>query len=204
MIGIRLGRIAAHVLVGLALSGCASDMSHQNLYDQIPGLWHAITRPGQLPAAPQTQVSSQIKSLHMTLPDQNWSATFIPVTRRDGAVTWQTGSTDAPRATLTIRNGVVIATRGLGDDLMASDTADLTRAKSGAKSATGQRTNRYLRGNGDLQSTIFICDYSRTTEQFIERCTGARTSITNTYGTSQSRQWLGPTLGYVELTFTDP
>lgn len=104
----------------------------------------------------------------------------------------------APSATVTTRNGVIIATRGLGDDLIAADITDLERAKAGTTPITGQREHRYLRANGDIQSAVFICNYTQTVQHGTEDCTGARRKIKNHYTQTKTRQWIGPNLGYAQ------
>jgi hypothetical protein len=61
------------------------------------------------------------------LPSQNVVATLIPRDTLDGVVTWRTGRGQ----TLSFRDGVLVATRSLGNDLMSADVAGTQAALRG-------------------------------------------------------------------------
>lgn len=192
------------IVGALALAGCSAtipasinSLNMQNGYQQISGLWYSVARAGKLPKPPQDTAGQ----LHLSIPSQNWEASFVPVAKKNGVTTWHAGNA----ASVSTRNGVILSSRGLGDDLMSSDANDALAAMAGQGGSTGQRENHYLRDDGRDYTVVFICDYSRQNQLFIEDCKGARRDITNQYWTTQSgnprksRQWLSPYLGYVDI-----
>lgn len=182
-------------LLALGLTGCASTSDTGTSFGQITGLWHSVTRSAQLPQ-PKGQGDG---TLSLSIPAQNWQMTFTPIAQRDGVVTWQAG-TGLSAVSVATRNGVVIATRGLGDDLISSDISGVMAGLAG-QADSGQRAYRLLDGDGGQRNLVFICDYDRAEGAWVETCYGAKQDITNTYpsNTGPSRQWLGPLLGYAEL-----
>lgn len=120
-------------------------------------------------------------------------------------------------ATLTMRNDVLIATRGIGDDLLSSDlTID---AGSPGPAGGGQRRMVFRSGEDrgiDLTMacevsdegprTITIVERSHRTHLLRERCVGGGGEIVNEYWIDsanglawQTRQWTGPRTGYVRF-----
>lgn len=139
--------------------------------------------------------------------------------------------TTTDRQTLTLRGGVLNATRGLGGDLMGADvsgSARLIRARSGGEAA---REMRWLSGEWQEEAERYSCRISRdsaetipsatggqvATQRMIEICRpqsrdgiGGGETFTNIYwvgstGTIwQSRQWIGPEKGYIALSLLRP
>ena len=187
-------------ILTLPLAGCSTSSVEQTHFQQMRGLWHAVLRPGQLPKSS----AGQAGRLHLSLPSLNWQATFQPLSQNQGVVTWQAGQD----ASVMTRNGVVIGTRGLGDDLISSEVEDLLSALAGSGRAEGHRENHYLNGNIEKQIRIFICDYGRGAEGMTETCYADGLEIQNHYagrsgsGFLQSRQWLSPQLGYADMNWT--
>ena len=110
--------------------------------------------------------------------------------------------------TLSFRDGVLVASRGLGLDLMESRVGDVVAAlRGGAAAAT--RSHAWLDGADRLVTRSFACRYAATSDGVRERCDGIGLGFENLYVVRggrivASRQWLGPEGGhiYVErLTF---
>lgn len=177
----------------LVLAGCGSNGGVRAELDQIQGVWFAITRPEKLP---QTDTDTQVGTLLVSLPDQNWQARFAAVSRRGDIVTWESHQRGNayPKITLTTRRGVVISTRGLGNDLMSSEVSDLQAGLSGRRQS-GQREYHFLDGNAEPRNHVFICDYTRQSTVLTEYCHGARLDVVNSYSlggaSGRSQQWLG-------------
>ncbi len=138
-------------------------------------------------------------------------ATLSPFGENRGVVTWI--SSDG--ITLSYRNGLLTATRGLGPDLMAADTREaLVAIRSGA--GTSVRVYDYLDGEDQPIRRSFICKANSAGREDIEiyglklhlrkvteDCSNPDYKIRNIYWISnqsriwQSKQWVGPDIGYV-------
>lgn len=117
--------------------------------------------------------------------------------------------------TLGYRGGLLVATRGLGPDLMAADTGQaLAAVRSGSGSYV--RIYDYLDGEDQAVRRSFVCSVKNkgsevieiyelklTLRKVIESCSNPEFQIRNTYWISnrnrirQSKQWIGPDVGYV-------
>lgn len=114
---------------------------------------------------------------------------------------------------ITLLNGIVVATRGMGDDVISADVHSVASAiSSRADSAEVPRTVRFLDGLGTERPLPLTCSISRskaaTTRSgslMVERCTGQGFDLSNRYQVgsdgvvTSSRQWISPQIGY--LTF---
>lgn len=129
------------------------------------------------------------------------------------------------KQTLSFRDGVLIASRGLGFDLMSSDTGIAVALITGRRSGTSDRSYRYLDGEWRERPLPMTCTYqpgaartlsfagtSYATVQVEETCQakGQSLTVTNSYwvtgnGTiALSRQWIGPALGHVTVQLVRP
>jgi hypothetical protein len=131
-------------------------------------------------------------------------------------VTWQTA--DSIAVTL-VGGGLVSSTRGLGDDLHASDLAQSAALVAAGRAGTAERRHVYLDGLSRPQSLRLTCTVTpggpevlvlngqrRPVVRIDERCQGQGQDFTNTYWRDargpvvrQSTQWLGPSLGVIHL-----
>jgi Group 4 capsule polysaccharide lipoprotein gfcB, YjbF len=104
---------------------------------------------------------------------------------------------------LTLKDGVLVGTRGLGFDLMSADVADILPAiqRNGREVV---RIHRYLDGEDQIVIQSFVCDFQGRRE-VTETCYGDGLKIENSYrinGAGKiifSRQWIGVEQGYVRL-----
>jgi hypothetical protein len=174
-------------------------------------------RPGELPlnrAALDTQEDS---FLEVTRERRRVTA-FLKASlqTRDsqpGEITvWRTDSNE----TLTTRGGVLVATRGLGGDLLSSS---LQLSGRGQAPASGERVLYVRSGDNSKTTLVLTCEVtdlgSETTtiierkyptRHVRERCTGGGGTVINDYWIDrgrprvrQSRQWAGPQIGYLRL-----
>lgn len=117
---------------------------------------------------------------------------------------------------VTFEDGLLIATRSLGADLMAADIDDIRPILRSGGNAV--RVHDYLNGLNQIERYSYQCDVtvigpetieiferSYRTTQVQEDCVSPDTSFTNIYwmdgdGTIwQSRQWVSPVIGYAEI-----
>ncbi|UOA34121.1 hypothetical protein DSM110093_03956 (plasmid) [Sulfitobacter sp. DSM 110093] len=100
---------------------------------------------------------------------------------------------------LSLRDGVLVGTRGLGFDLMNTDVSEMAMRDGGQ----AVRVHRYLDGENRIVIKSFICDY-KGVNPIVEACAGKNTQFQNSYRVSASkiiasRQWIGPEVGYIQV-----
>lgn len=130
--------------------------------------------------------------------------------------TWRTG--DGVNINLA-GPGVLQSTRGIGDDLMASDASAAIAALSAGEPARYRRMHRYIGASLRLTRDVYECTLAaegpetvsvgenpRRTLRFVERCRGDGAEFVNIYWRDpgrpvvwQSHQWVGPDVGMVEI-----
>lgn len=122
----------------------------------------------------------------------------------------------ADNATITQRDGVLVATRALGNDLMSADVVQILRMLKDATVPEGVRVHRYLDGEGRLYTRVYQCvitdrravpldilgDVVPMT-RLSESCRGEGDQFENTYWRDRdgriraTRQWVSPDIGYL-------
>lgn len=111
--------------------------------------------------------------------------------------------------------GVIVATRGFGDDLMAADPQPILAALADPTGAGYARRMRYL--TADNKSTWIAAgcrmtpaDNEAGQRRFDERCDSIRMRFVNSYWLDQAgrivraRQWVSPEIGYLETAPVRP
>ncbi len=163
----------------------------------------AALTPAQLERA-------QVPLLLAEVPGVNLAATLVLMQSRDGVETWRTGESQ----TLSFRGGVLVATRGLGDDLMSAEVTGTLAALNGGPQEGYPRLLTYLDGEDRTLFRAMICSMSApeptmvegigtsyATRATVETCHTTGLSVTNRYwqdpdGTMRrAEQWVGPGLG---------
>lgn len=148
------------------------------------------------------------------LPSREARATFVIGGENRDHITWL----GADGVGLVLKGGVLTATRGLGQDLLASDTV-AAEAAIHRGSGDAIRGHRYLDGENRVVARSFRCAYltearqaidivgtTRATRLVSESCTAGGAAFKNRYwiggdGTVwKSEQWIGPALGTITLT----
>jgi len=202
----RAGIVAALAGAAVLLAGCGSGI---------------LPSGGARPKASLDRAALEARdqpALHATLPALGTAAVMRPSGRNGDVVTWRTPD----RVSLSLASGVLIATRGLGHDLMSAET---TRAREAlAEAAAGApptgagypRIHGYLDGEHRPEFRSFFCHVSGRAPEVIEilgarhaviriteTCTDPDLEITNIHWrgpdgfTWKSRQWVSPELGYL-------
>lgn len=223
-IAVNLGRSLALLLVAIGLTGCGSDET------RVPGFTafrKAIVQKLAGPVGPQrvpplTRAALEAEGrplLYAKLENRDAEAILVPLETNARAVTWATPD----GITLSLQDGVVIATRGLGVDLMGA-TAPSAQVLAAAPEPL-VRTYSWLDGADLISSEQVTCRYDSLgsqTLQIVERayqtrhlretCQSDKSSLAfqNDYWFElsgkirQSRQWLGPKAGYLSLRHLIP
>lgn len=131
----------------------------------------------------------------------------MAMTGQNGAMrTYMAPSKEA----LILRDGMVIGTRGLGNDLSVAEPATEALIRAG-RSGNATRTMRYYSGDGLERPLHFECSVAPGPKPgvVVESCQGHGASFQNSYMPQGgklpvSRQWLGPRLGYVTVQTLRP
>jgi hypothetical protein len=152
-------------------------------------------------------------TMTVSIPALNARGVVTPIARNGNVITWKTPD----NTTMSFDQGVVVSTRGLGDDLMGADIAHTLAALQGGASNWAPRIHGYM--NGEYQSYFATFQCRRTaTQPDVVRISGAEYSVTrtdetclndelqveNTYWRDRSgvmvksRQWVSRGVGYME------
>jgi hypothetical protein len=106
---------------------------------------------------------------------------------------------------ISTRNGMIVATRGFGFDLMRADTARALEGIARAP-ATVARAFDHLNGENQIVSVTYQCRYAANAErQVTESCASAAQAFENTHrlgdqgGIVQSKQWVSAQIGVIIL-----
>lgn len=200
-----------------ALASCASD---KNEYREFSMLGQALKQKFSGTGKDFELTRPLIDEMQMPLmlaqvPQHDVRATLIPIGVNGAVVTW----TAPDGSTLALREGVLVGSRGLSPDLMSAavPTQALLR---GGKPYT--RSHYYLGHDDQTERRDFTCsghamgatvleihDLRFAVDKFSETCTSPTDTFINQYwveksGTvRQSRQWVGPTVGFLELQRLD-
>ncbi len=136
---------------------------------------------------------------------------FSPETRGRGALSWRSPSGEG----IVTEGGLLLATRGLGGDLMIADLSDVPAALAG-RTRQAERVHRYLDGENHLVARAYVCDYTRAADQteayfrsipatrVTETCSGLNDGFENRYWIDgagrivRSVEWVSAAVGHVE------
>ena len=158
---------------------------------------------------------SAIPVLLAGIETRNAYATLSLFGENRGVISWLT----ADGIGLYLRQGVLVSTRGLGQDLMAADVADVIRAIQTGH-GTAIKIHDYLDGEDQMYRRSFYCTIrtkgreklniyglSVATRHVVESCQNPELKYENDYWISsgnriwQSRQWIGPDLQYLTMQY---
>ena len=162
------------------------------------------------PGAPQAvQADAPVYKtlLSVKIPVRNAVATLGLIATSQGVQTWQTGD----GVSVSLRDGLIVSTRGLGFDVMGSDVQQSLHAISGTLSGSYTVKRRYLTADNRSASITATCTMSTsgTDRVFIEECTTLDSTFRNEYlldasgRIAQSIQWIGPEIEYLGLSYVN-
>ena len=199
--------------MALLLSGCGNDPAARDIRAI------AESRLGDRGTAPQTPgVAGGVTASEGDAPRllvrnerQGSAAVMVPIGQNGAFRTWATPD----RQTVTLRDGILVATRGLGDDLMSSAGG----RRQSAAAAHHDRVYRWLDGNEAERGASVRCTLKEQASEPLvlaggrvtparrneERCTLDGPPIVNLYWSGQggdllrSRQWVSDGVGYLTL-----
>lgn len=209
--------LAAATLSGLAACGNEPEGGNGPLgmLTQTAGQVVAERRAPDQPAAPARSPSEAAAEALRVNPGPLIQAGFEMLNRTQVmAMTGQNGNmrtymTPAEEA-LILRGGMLLGTRGLGNDLSVAEPQTEALIRAGA-TGSGTRTMRYFSGDGLERPLQFSCTVGAGPNPgvTVESCEGHGISFQNSYMVqggqiTVSRQWIGPALGYVTIQTLRP
>lgn len=215
--GLILGLLAV-------LTGCASGTEEAPLQVEIAKNTRDIIKarragPAKLPPVTRAELDALTGPALEARVERLDAAAYLYVSaeRDEGAGghvrVWRTGD----NVSLTMRNGVLIATRGVGGDILSS-SVQVSGSLPGP-SEGGPHVQMLRTGDIEERRMVLACDLTdrgpaqieivgrRHSTRLIEQyCVGDTGEITNFYWIDksagvvwQSRQWAGPEIGYMRF-----
>ena len=190
------------------LASCGSTQTDQPLlFQALAGL----RPPGESAAAapnveqmraaltPEVLARINVPVILVQVPNRDAVALLTKVGTNQGVDTYLS----ADGISISLRNGMLVATRGLGFDLMRTDTKRPLAAIAAAPQSIS-RTYDHLNGENHLISVTYDCSYTAiTARQTQETCTSSGQSFDNRYQRNgagrivNSRQWVSPQTGWL-------
>jgi len=209
-------------LLGLVLviAGCSSDNQRVSFAKAVPIKLPKLFAKKQPPVdvlasiTPQMLAKVSTPVIFAKIEKTGGQAILYLVGDNRGAKTYLSGD----KISLTLKGGVVVASRGLAGDLMSSDAGGVDRSLAHNRTpAPYSRQYYWVDGEDHTQSltltctqhaiapeTITIVGATRSTRHIREQCAQG---VTNDYWVGrgahkvwQSRQWLGAKIGYISVT----
>lgn len=203
----------------LMLTGCGSDQDQKEL---VKSLWGSLPSFGKktAPAAAKPDLAGVLaatKAPVNMITQKSLNSTVVLTIEIAQNGPYRTHATSTKQS-LTYRQGMATATRGLGHDLMSSSVNDSLRLISARREGKAKRVMRYLDSANTTLSYVFECDMYVTgsssvrqgvvaanVTEMTENCVSETQKFTNTYMVDRggmilsSEQWLGPEQGYFSI-----
>lgn len=216
MIGAMRLTMAATALAGLAACGNDDRASGPlDLIAQAAGQVVAERRAGDTPAAapaksPQEAAAEALRVNPGPLIQAGFEGLgrtqVMALAGQNGTLrTYMTPSEEA----LILRDGLLVGTRGLGNDLSVAEPGTAGAIRAGAGSGT--RVMRHFSGDGLERPLRFDCTVGAGPRPgvTVETCEGHGIDFQNSYALqggqiAVSRQWIGPAAGYVTIQVLRP
>ncbi|MEE3316860.1 MAG: YjbF family lipoprotein [Pseudomonadota bacterium] len=207
-------RIFGAGALALALAGCSGANQTKLAAAVLPDLYTTAERDiAALRVQGAIDNGSPVSVVILT--DRGQNSVLVPINENRGVVTWLA----VDGSTVSTRDGLIIATRGLGGDLLAADVSQTNALLQARKPGRVQRFHTELTGDIQADTRAFVCDITdsgpgvlelpdgvRDIRLMIENCYGAQAEFLNLYWIADtdgtilhSSQWLGPTIGNVTL-----
>ncbi len=177
----------------------------------LAGCQPALQRIAGTQAPAQVTLSQKALAgpvMRVQIASRGADAQLSRVAVKDDVETWLA----VDNISLSFRHGVLVASRGLGFDLMGADANGTLAAFAGQGAPVYRRQMRYL--TGDHHSTYLMAGCQMTVtgwevvggqrlERLEEKCRARQNSFTNIFWRDssgfivQSRQWISPEIGYL-------
>ncbi|MDJ1017531.1 MAG: YjbF family lipoprotein [Paracoccaceae bacterium] len=156
---------------------------------------------------PPIAVAGPATLLQARLAADGRQGSFAKVARTGDYETWRAADGSA----LALRGRLVTATYSLGNDLYSADVRDTLDRLQGRGAGEALRVHRYLDGENQIVTRAFRCIVRKTGSGGLviarEACQGADIGFENRYTLTPSgriltsRQWIGPEVGAIDLSW---
>lgn len=216
-------RGALGVIMALGLAACSNVESEKTETKQImQGMLKMVglapkaapaPSDAQIAAAAMAEVQGPLRLLRFPLRDVAAAIYFVQGNR--GVDTWAS----ADQRGFYFRGGMLVATRGLGGDLMHADVAQSLSLVQARRQGAARRVMHYLTGDNQPDAQSFECRITRgaaqhtayaamsaQTVQMRESCTGGDRHFENLYWVTaqgrivRSEQWQGDMAEMIKIT----
>jgi hypothetical protein len=136
-------RVVPVLLVAVLLSGCGNDQSAKDSAGAPPGGAKAVAAafkrllPGHEPTAPDAASLAAARSalqragkpvISVAIPKIGYFNLMAPYGQNGPVTTWESRTFES----VALRDGIVMATRGFGNDLMSAKAPDVAMARAGS------------------------------------------------------------------------
>lgn len=207
-------RIGGLILAAFGLAACGNDASDATtLFRALPAKLQGKSETASAVTAQQVAQALQATESPIMLFDaQTRKSQFIGIEiQRNGAYQTFASST---RQSITVRNGVISATRGFGGDLMSSELDGLLALVTARRAGNTTYVQRFLTADDQTVTVTYSCTVTpggttpvqsgtvNTTGQAVSAaCTGDGTSFEAVFVVDPrgrvvgARQWLGDLIG---------
>lgn len=185
------------------MRGALSSALQQVLSPQSPETLDADILRARLTPELRAQIARPV--LIAEVPVTNVAAVIVEAEKTGKHTTWFS----ADSVSVTTYNGLIVATRGLGFDLMGADIQEAAARITEGKTGTAPRKHSYLDGEDRIYWIAFTCQYQHSAQPngslVAETCTSDGRVIENQYWLDArakvvaSKQWIGPRNGYILL-----
>ena len=191
------------------LAACGNQKNESNLvFDALKGAYSKAKMPKAQPVGLEQMLAAITPEVLAQVPqrviivewEKNRNAVgMIKEAENAGVETYF----DQGRAGVLMNGGLVVSTRGFGNDLLLADVSGFRAAL--AKRGQYTRVHRLLGTENQTIIQSYPCQISVSGQTATESCAGASGEFQNTYalgpnGTIQSsRQWATPEIGYLRI-----
>ena len=213
--------IVAVLLVSLVASGCSStksDLSADVLLKEVVHKFRASRSTPKMPDPSAASVVALRKTdeplVQIMFPTIKAASVLRIIESNGGYDTWAAwGIVD--RRTVTMKRGIITATRAIWRDLMSADVDGVLDLVTRRAEGTAPYTQRYLDGDHAIIEAKSTCVVSRGYDQVVDfgeihepvlqmfsSCVSADRQFVDLYLVDargrivQSRQWIGPGMGF--------
>lgn len=203
-----MSRILALLGLGLLLTACGNDTT-VNLESNMlrDALKERVSGDAPQPQITRAALGGFTNPLLFARIDERDGTAFLAIAGRNGnSVTWRSPG----EISLTFRSGILVASRGLGEDLMSASAPRIAPGQH-------QRTHYYVDGVDQTSTIRFDCkirasgsesivvlERGYTAQRYDEFCQSQKRSFQNSYWVSgsvmrQSRQWVSDSVGFITV-----
>lgn len=189
-------------LLGSALlAGCSSDGEAQRLLREVGAMTVPGVTAGPVPTARYAALVEAGAPQRLVTREETGETWVLRRLARsgDGVETWISPEDIG----FSFRGPMLVSTRGVGGDLLASDSRQTWTLLNAGQSGSVERFHSYLDGNNSVQTHSYVCTVGPDGNDrgvMQEDCTGTEESFVSSYqlnaaGGARSRQYVSPQAG---------